>query len=145
MSLTLILAISLGAPALKDPKQATDLLGLWEHEKSFSHGKDDTQKRDTPIRWEFREDNTYVVYEGDMETVGPRAFWFDPKAAPATLDTTVINLSGGKPTYSFAIYKIVGDKLTICKTMPGKARPTEFDTSPGSPNYMMIFRRVKKD
>jgi uncharacterized protein (TIGR03067 family) len=145
MSLTLILAISLGAPALKDPKPATDLFGLWEHEQSFSNGKDATQKRDAPLRYEFRKDGTYVIYEGEREIVGPRGFKFDAKVSPATLDTMSTKAPDGEPMSSLAIYKIESDQLTICKSRPGKARPTEFDTSPGSPNYMMIFRRVKKD
>ena len=145
MGPTLLLAISLAAPALKDVKPATDLIGLWEHEQSFSNGKDATSKRDDPLRYEFRKDGTYVVYEGDRELCGPREFRFDSSAKPATLDTKTTRSPEGPPTFSLAIYKIEGDHLTICKAAPGKARPTTFDTSPGSPNYMMIFRRVKKD
>src|SRR5262245_24709831 len=138
MSPMLILALTLGAPALKDPKPATDLIGLWEHEQSFSNGKDATQKRGAPLLYEFRKDGTYVIYEGDKVMVGPREFRFDPKVKPATLDTKVTKSKDGEKTFSFAIYKIEDDQLTICKTMPGKNRPTEFDTAPGSPNYIMI-------
>jgi uncharacterized protein (TIGR03067 family) len=145
MNPTLILALTLGAPALKDPKLAPDLIGLWELEQSISGGKEATKKRDAPLRYEFRKDGTYVIHEGNMEIVGPREFRFDPKVQPATLDTKTTKSPDGEAMFSLAIYKIVGDRLTICKTMPGKPRPTEFDTSPGSPNYMMIFRRVKKD
>jgi len=141
----LFTAVVLGAPALKDPKPATDLIGFWEHEQSFSNGKDATQKRDPPLVYEFRKDGTFVIYEGDRVMVRPREFRFDPTVKPATLDTKVTISKDGEKTFSFAIYKIDGDQLTICKTMPGKDRPTEFETAPGSPNYIMIFRRVKKD
>jgi len=145
MGPTLILALTLGAPALKDAKPAPDLIGLWELEQSFSNGKDATKRRDAPLRYEFRKDGTYVIYEGDKEIVGPRDFQIDPKGNPATLDSNTTKSLGGEPAFSLAIYKIEGDQLTICKVMPGKARPTVFQTSPESPNYMMIFRRVKKD
>ena len=141
----LVIAFGLGAPALKDAKPATDLIGLWEHEQSLSGGKEATKKRDAPLRYEFRKDGTYVIYEGNREMVGPREFRVDSNAKPATLDTKTNKSKDGEAAFSFAIYKIEDDRLTICKTMPGKARPTEFDTSTGSPNYMMIFRRVKKD
>src|SRR5262245_15355975 len=145
MSPALLLAISLAAPALKDPKPATDLLGLWEYQQSFSNGKDAPSNRDAPLRYEFRKDGTYVISEGDKEIVGPREFHFDSKVSPATLDTQATKSPRGDWAYALAIYKIEGDQLTICKVMPGKPRPTAFETEPGSPNYMMIFRRVKKD
>jgi uncharacterized protein (TIGR03067 family) len=145
MGSILVLALTIGAPALKDAKPAADLIGLWEHEQSLSGGKDAAQKRSSPLRYEFRKDGTYVIYEGDKEIVGPRDFKFDPHARPATLDTKISKSSDGEPAFSMAIYKIEDDRLTICKVMPGKPRPTEFATSTGSSNYMMIFRRLKKD
>jgi uncharacterized protein (TIGR03067 family) len=138
-------AIAIGAPALKDAKPAADIIGLWEHEQSISNGQDTAKKRDAPLRYEFRRDGTYVIYEGDKEMVGPREFRFDTKASPATLDTKTTKPKDGEATYSLAIYKVEGDRLTICKVMPGKPRPTEFETPSGSPNFIMIFRRVKKD
>jgi len=143
MGSMLILAMFLGAPALKDAKPATELYGLWEHEQSQSGGKDATQKRSAPLRYEFRKDGTYVIYEGDKEIVGPRDFKFDPHARPATLDTKTSKSPDGEPVFSQAIYKIDSDRLTICKVTPGKPRPTEFVTSTGSANYMMTFRRLK--
>jgi uncharacterized protein (TIGR03067 family) len=145
MGLMIVLALTLGAPALKDAKPAADLIGLWEHEQSLSGGKDVAQKRSAPLRYEFRKDGTYVIYEGDKEIVGPRDFKFDPHATPATLDTRINKPSDGEPAFSLAIYKIEADRLTICKIMPGKPRPTEFETRSGSANYIMIFRRLKKD
>src|SRR5262249_37279253 len=130
---------------LKDAKPSTDLIGLWEHETSSSNGKDATQKRDAPLRYEFRKDGTYVILEGEKEMVAAREYRFDPKAKPATLDTKTTKAPDGEADYSLAIYKIEGDRLTICKVAPGKPRPTAFDASPASPNYIMIFRRVKKD
>jgi len=140
----LFTAFALAAPGLKDkPASAADLIGLWEHEQSFSNGRDQTQKRDAPLRYEFRKDGTYVIYQGDKELVRPRGFTFDPKAEPAKLDTQTSAGKSTGPSTTFAIYKIEGDRLTICKVHPGKARPTGFDAPDGSPNYIMTFRRVK--
>ncbi|HKB01653.1 MAG TPA: TIGR03067 domain-containing protein [Gemmataceae bacterium] len=144
MNATFLLGLTLAvsAPALKDPPQAADLIGLWEHERSVGNGKDQTQKRDAPLRYEFRKDGTYVIYEGDREMVGPRRYTFDPKAEPATLDTSTPR-TPTDPAVSLAIYRIEADRLTLCKAPPGRDRPTAFDAPAGSPNYLMTFRRVK--
>jgi uncharacterized protein (TIGR03067 family) len=145
MTATLLFAaLAVGAPGPKDkPAPATGLIGLWEHQRSFSNGRDQTQKRSAPLRYEFRKDGTYVVHEGDAVMVGPRGFQFDPNADPPTLDTRTSRSPSADPSTAFAIYKIEGDRLTICKTRPGQARPANFDAPDGSPNHVMVFRRVK--
>ncbi|HJZ93160.1 MAG TPA: TIGR03067 domain-containing protein [Gemmataceae bacterium] len=138
----LVVALAFGAPALKDkPKPDEGLIGLWELERTESGAAQPDRKRDAPLRYQFNKDGTYVIFEGEKEIVGPRKFAFDANAKPATLDTRVNQKDNGQTVYG--IYKVEGDLLTICKTPPGKGRPTEFTTAPGSPNYIMYFRRVK--
>jgi uncharacterized protein (TIGR03067 family) len=135
-------ALALGAPAPKDkPNPAEGLLGLWELERTESAKKEQPRQRDGPLRYRFEMDGTWVVLDGDKEVVARRPFKFDAKASPATLD-----LGSGKDgrEMSLGIYKIEGDKLTICDTPPKQGRPTEFATPTGSVNYLMIFRRVKE-
>ena len=141
---TIVLAsgLALGAPAPKDkPNPAEGLLGLWELQRTESAKKEQPRQRDGPLRYRFNKDGTWDVLEGDKPVIGTRPFKFDPKASPATLD-----LGAGKDGREMAqgIYKIEGDKLTICKTPPTKGRPTEFATPADSVNYLMIFRRVKE-
>jgi uncharacterized protein (TIGR03067 family) len=135
-------AMVFGAPALKDkPKPDEGLIGLWELERTESGAAQPARKREGPLRYQFNKDGTYVIFEADKEIVGPRGFTFDTTAKPATLDTRVNQKDNGQTVY--AIYKIEGDLLTICKTPPGNGRPTDFATAAGSPNYIMHFRRVK--
>jgi uncharacterized protein (TIGR03067 family) len=41
------------------------------------------------------------------------------------------------------IYLIQGDTLRICYTMPGKPRPTVFESHAGSGAYLMVWTRQK--
>ena len=141
-STLLATVLTLAAPGPKEkPNPAEGLLGLWELERTESAKKEQPRQRDGPLRYRFNKDGTWDVLEGDKSVIGARPFKFDPKASPATVD-----LGAGNDGREMAqgIYKIEGDKLTICKTPPRQGRPTEFTTPDGSPNYLMIFRRVKE-
>ena len=69
--------------------------------------------------------------------------------APATLPRTGrdarLAARGGdlKGQTSLAIYELVGDTLRICRAAPGKARPTEFASKPGSGLTLMSYQRAK--
>ena len=39
------------------------------------------------------------------------------------------------------IYSLEGDTLRICHTMPGKPRPTSFDSPTGSGIYLVVWKR----
>lgn len=139
-TLLIVAALVPAAPGIKGkPNPAEQLVGLWELERS--EGAGNQKKRDGKLYYRFNKDGTWDVLEGDKPVVGARPFKFDPKAGTATVD-----LGAGNDGREMAqgIYKIEGDKLTICKRPPTKGRPTEFATPEGSPNYLMIFRRVKE-
>ena len=73
------------------------------------HGKDWTEYSTTP-----GEPDRYTIVTGE-------------KAAPKTLDRTDLDPAAGDKKLIVGIYKIEGDKLTICERRPGQAdRPTEF-------------------
>jgi uncharacterized protein (TIGR03067 family) len=42
------------------------------------------------------------------------------------------------------IYKIEGDKLTVCFAAPGEPRPEQFTTSEENRNWVIVLKRVKK-
>jgi uncharacterized protein (TIGR03067 family) len=74
----------------------------------------------------------------------------DAKATPATLDMTVSSPAQFRGRVNRGIYKLDGDKLTLCvagTAVGGKApaRPTEFDAKKGSGQILYVFERTKSD
>jgi uncharacterized protein (TIGR03067 family) len=70
----------------------------------------------------------------------------DPKKNPKTMDN--LHESGAsKGKKQFAVYKLEGDKLTVCITAPGKMesdRPKDFNTK-DTANVVFVFERVKEE
>jgi uncharacterized protein (TIGR03067 family) len=66
----------------------------------------------------------------------------DPTGSPMTLDVTYtegdINIKGQT---ALGIYKIEDDVLTICRAAPGRSRPAEFSSPPGSGLTLMTYQR----
>jgi uncharacterized protein (TIGR03067 family) len=62
--------------------------------------------------------------------------------SPRALDITYTE-GDLKGQTSLAIYELVGDTLRICRAAPGKARPTEFASKPGSGLTLMSYQRAK--
>jgi uncharacterized protein (TIGR03067 family) len=63
----------------------------------------------------------------------------DPSANPATIDIT-FSEGDGKGATALGIYKIEGGVLTICRSAPGKPRPAEFSSDPGSGLTLMTYK-----
>jgi uncharacterized protein (TIGR03067 family) len=70
----------------------------------------------------------------------------NPKQDPKTIDN--LHESGAqKGKKQYGVYKLEGDKFTVCMTAPGAAardRPKSFDTK-GTANVVFVFERVKED
>jgi uncharacterized protein (TIGR03067 family) len=70
----------------------------------------------------------------------------DPKNIPRTIDH-VHETGAHKGKKQYGIYKLDGDKWTVCMTPPGAAegdRPKSFDTK-DTANVVFVFERVKED
>jgi uncharacterized protein (TIGR03067 family) len=139
-----LLALSVAAPAVKDkaPDPAAEIIGLWELERTDGGSGNAPKNRAAPLRYRFDKGGTYTVLEGDQELGPARAVKIDGAARLAALDFSV---SKDSSPLVLGIFKIEGDKLTICKAYPGKERPTKFEGTTGTEDYhyLMVFRRVK--
>jgi uncharacterized protein (TIGR03067 family) len=105
-----------------------------------------------PLPKENIPDFSFVVAAGGKATgrTDQGEFQFtmtiDPKKAPKTIENS--HESGpqkGKKQYG--IYKLEGDKFTVCMSPPGAAesdRPKEF-SSKDSTGVLFVFERVKEE
>jgi uncharacterized protein (TIGR03067 family) len=142
MNATLIFtALVLGAPALKDRDTASQLYGTWVMEETAEEARVRAiERRDGPYRYRFNRDGTWQVFRGDKEVAERRNFLFNATADPPTIDFN----TPPRPKNSdliLGIYKIEGDRLTICCSYPDRPRPTEFATAGGI--YVQKLRRKK--
>lgn len=134
-------SLVVGAPALKDRPAGQDLYGEWEFEATEEEGHVIPAEA-PPARFRFNRNGTYQVFRGGKEVAGRRSFQFDPKANPPTLDYNAPPAGPGSPVLR-CIYRVDGDRLTVCRAGPDEARPTELAAPAGSGLLVVRMRRVK--
>jgi len=115
-----------------------ELTGTWQSVSYALDGKkasDDDMKK---IQLVFDADgNTKALNDGKIFIASSTKI--DPTANPATIDITFTS-GEGKGETALGIYKIEDGVLTICRSAPGKARPAQFTSSPGSGLTLMSYR-----
>jgi len=70
----------------------------------------------------------------------------DPKQSPRTIDN-LHETGAQKGKKQYGIYKLEGDKWSVCMTLPGVAegdRPKDFNTK-DTANVVFVFERLKED
>jgi uncharacterized protein (TIGR03067 family) len=66
----------------------------------------------------------------------------DASKTPATIDFTPQD-GDDKGKTGYGIYSVDGDELKFCLAKPGKDRPTEFVSKPGSEVMLIVMKRNK--
>jgi uncharacterized protein (TIGR03067 family) len=84
-------------------------------------------------RWRF--------FLGDDVTEGTDSV--DPLARPRAIDS-LYNNGPWQGQVSLGIYDAAGDTVRYCHAEPGKPRPTDFSTAPGSGRTLMVLKRVRR-
>jgi uncharacterized protein (TIGR03067 family) len=125
-------------------KELKALQGKWKAVAMEAAGRPLPRDTFPAFTWDIAEDGTSTAHmpTGDY----PVAIAVDPGKNPRTFVT--LNEKGEyKGTRQYGIYKLEGDRFTVCETPPGVTendRPTDFTTR-GSPNVVIVFERVKED
>jgi uncharacterized protein (TIGR03067 family) len=125
-------------------KELKALQGKWKAVALEAGGK--------PLPKDAVPDFTYIIgADGKAAGKMPQgeytaAITVDPKKDPKTIDN--LHESGDqKGKKQYGVYKLEGDKLTVCITAPGRAeadRPKDFNTK-DTANVLFVFERIKDD
>lgn len=82
------------------------------------------------------------ILEKDAVVISEGSFTLDPTKKPKAVDET-ITAGPNKGKVFLAIYEIDDEYQRICFAAPGKDRPTEFSSIPGSGNLLQVWKREK--
>ena len=92
-------------------------------------------------KWTFEGETLKATVNGLDYTCKVK---LDPKAKPATIDFIIDEgPEDAKGKTSKCIYKLDGEKLTLCVSLPGKDRPKEFEQTEGE-SFLFELKKEKE-
>jgi uncharacterized protein (TIGR03067 family) len=136
--LSLSAAAAQPADAVKDELERHQ--GTWSVTSSVYDGQPASEPVVRSIRRIVAGD--HVVWERDGKSFAGTKIELDPAREPKAIDV----IPDGGPDRGrrvLGIYKLQGDRLTICMAAPGRPRPTEFRAEKGSGWTLRTFRRER--
>jgi uncharacterized protein (TIGR03067 family) len=86
-------------------------------------------------------DGTWTLRSDDKE-MNKGTSTIDPRKKPKTIDFTITE-GEGKGNEHLGIYELGEKTRKLCFASPGKERPTEFSSAPGSGQILVTFEREK--
>jgi uncharacterized protein (TIGR03067 family) len=135
------LCLTLPATARADDAEDTlkKLAGTWKATRLVNDGREGEAEQLKDTQLVIKEDGAYILRQSQGHTDGKLTV--DPSKSPARMEATY-ETSGGERGKAECIFKLDGDKLTVCWSDQG-ARPEEFSAESGSGNRLMVLERVK--
>ena len=118
-----------------------DLTGIWLAATYTLDGKAATAADLKKVRLLIEDDRTFKA-QNDGKTFLAGTIKFGPETNPRAMDITYTE-GDLKGQTALAIYEMIGDTLRICRAAPGKPRPKEFASKPGSGFTLMSYQRAK--
>ena len=119
----------------KDRKQMT---GTWRPTSYEKDGKKSPAEQLEKTRTIFGADGKVMV-QRDGKTIVEGNINIDPTKKPKQSEGTFTE--GELKGKTLGIYEIDGDNMRICYALPGKDRPTEFSSKPGSGHVFVVYKR----
>lgn len=124
-----------------EDKELNELAGVWECVSAVNDGKRVDESTVAKLRLTLTKEGAYKTTLGD-QVLFDSTCKIDNTKDPKRID--MIGTEGeNKGKVAQGIYKLFDGKLTICYTMPGKDRPTEFKSDSGSAATLVVWQRKK--
>jgi uncharacterized protein (TIGR03067 family) len=139
-----LMAAAADATAKHDEGRGDDvknIIGNWSCVSATVDGKPLGEKVVASLRLKMTAERYRT--ERDGEVLFDSTYKLDQEKSPRWIE--MIGTEGdaaGKA--GLGIYKLDGDSLTMCYTMPGGQRPKEFESAAGSGRFLIVWRREKK-
>ncbi len=143
----LLLAITASAAGADDAKDEAikkdrkQIEGTWRAvalDVDGNKASDEDTKKITVVNG---PDGTWTLFSEGKE-VGKGTNSFDPTKKPKTIDFTPTE-GEGKGNLYLGIYELGENTRKLCFAPPGKDRPTDFISMPGSEHILVTFEREK--
>lgn len=142
IALSTILLLLVSNPSFAtEVKEISELSGAWECISAVNNGKRVDKGTVSKLRLTLTKQGAYKTTLGD-QVLFDSTCKIDNTKAPKHID--MIGTEGeNKGKAAQGIFKLKDGKLTMCYSMPGKDRPTEFKSEPGSAATLIVWQRAK--
>ena len=121
-------------------KDRTQMTGTWRPIAYQKDGKKAPDEQLAKTRTIFSADGKIMV-QREGKTIVQGTIMIDPAKKPKQSNGTFTD--GELKGTTLGIYEVDGDNMKICYAMPGKDRPTEFSSKPGSGHVLVFYKRAK--
>jgi uncharacterized protein (TIGR03067 family) len=138
MNVALLLALTVGAPALKErAAPEPSIQGEWKVKSRTDGGRPSTDQN----HWIFAPGGTAEIRNPMGGVASSLTYTVASDGKLKTLDFYE-GQGNGQADLRQGIYKIDRDTLTVSFTLGGTPRPTSFD--PANGHYVLVFERVRR-
>lgn len=122
--------------AIKKDRQRIE--GTWRIVELIAYGIPADEKQLTVVNG---SDGTWSL-RSDGKEIGRGTSTFDPTQKPKTIDFTPAT-GDAKGKLHLGIYELGDNARKLCFAPPGRERPAEFSSEPGSGHILVKFERMK--
>jgi uncharacterized protein (TIGR03067 family) len=124
-----------------DEEEAARLDGTWSCASAINDGKPLPEETTKQLKLTLTAAGGFKT-QLDERVLFDSTFKVDASKQPRQIDM-IATEGDNKGQPGLGIYRLMGDTLTLCYTMPGKDRPKDFESQPGSAAYLIVWSRVK--
>src|SRR5262245_11466781 len=143
-SVAIVSTALISVPSDDTSKKDLDLMqGEWVVDSAIRDGQEQPKSELGKMTRSVVNNELTIVVEGaeGVATI-KSSIVIDATKSPKTIDVTRTN-GPTKGRTALGIYEFDGDRMKTCVAPPGKDRPTEFVSKPGSELTVTVWRRVK--